>query len=382
MKSHFCVTTLFALAAAQKVTVPADLAQSFSSSGTEGLQVSFGSDASEGITDGQTISLNDAQSPPTFALGDSSGVNRAISYTIIMLDTTDRNARKVQFLQKAFKATGDKTKLAAEGEPFIPYKPPSFGQGPRQFSFLLYQQRGQDLAQLSGVPSSGTGPFDLKKFETANNLQPPQVGMAITMLDDGNADEPRKDHPLSTSALPFEPFSPQDISSSPFVSALIPVLPTASSLNTKTAGDTVEVSFPAFAFTSGSPTTISTPLLSLATSDSQLLSEQSTITPASTVSSSFQSASPSVSPSVSPSASPSVSAPTSPAARQTRTSIVVVTASPTSTATSSSGELVGAAREADNDRSAGASLYGSAYGAMFLEITLLVTQAGLYMLVL
>lgn len=58
MKSHFCVTTLFALAAAQKVTVPADLAQSFSSSGTEGLQVSFGSDASEGITNGQTISLN------------------------------------------------------------------------------------------------------------------------------------------------------------------------------------------------------------------------------------------------------------------------------------------------------------------------------------
>ncbi|QSS63172.1 hypothetical protein I7I51_00229 [Histoplasma capsulatum] len=378
MKSHFCVTTLFALAAAQKVTVPADLAQSFSSSGTEGLQVSFGSDASEGITNGQTISLNDAQSPPTFALGDSSGVNRAISYTIIMLDTTDRNARKVQFLQTAFKATGDKTKLAAEGEPFIAYKPPSFGQGPRQFSFLLYQQRGQDLTQLSGVPSSGTGPFDLKKFETANNLQPPRVGMAITILDDGNAGEPRKDHPLSTSALPFGPFAPQEISSSPFISALIPVLSTASSPNTKTAVDTVEASFPAFPFTSGSPTTIPTPLLSLATSDSQLLSEQPIITPASTVSSSFQSASPSVS----PAASSSVSASTSPAARQTRTSIVVVTASPTSTATSSSSELLGAAREGDSDRSAGAGLYGSAYGAMFLEIALLLAQAGLCMLVL
>ncbi|PGH11797.1 hypothetical protein AJ79_04699 [Helicocarpus griseus UAMH5409] len=189
MKSNFLfATALFTLAASQQASVPADLAESFSDSGTDGLQVSFGGDASEGLTDGDTVRPQDISNPPTFALGDSSGVNRGISYMIMMIDTTDDNARKVQYMQSGFRASGDKTKLEAEGEPAVPYEPPTLDGGPRQFSFLLYRQRGQQASQLSEVPSGGAS-FDVKSFESENNLQPPRAGMAI-MVDENAVPSP------------------------------------------------------------------------------------------------------------------------------------------------------------------------------------------------
>ncbi|PGH34143.1 hypothetical protein GX50_03012 [[Emmonsia] crescens] len=365
MKPHsFLVTTLFTLAASQQVAVPADLAESFSASGTQGLQVSFGGDASDGITNGNTVGLEDVSSQPTFALGDSSGVNRAISYTILMLDTTDDNARKVQFLQTGFKATGDKTKLEAEGEPDVPYAPPSLDSGRRQFTFLLYQQRGQDLAQLSGVPRSRTGaagPFDVKAFETANNLQPPRVGMAIIV--DGNAGEPEQSPPPSESELEFVPFATQE--TSPFTSTptfTSTSVSTISSISTAGEVDDDVTGFPfSFAFTSIPAAALSpsspSPLLDAPSSEEQSLTEPTAL-----------------------SASPSTSSSPSPAARQTRTSIVVVMASPTIIPAASAGEPVGAAREVNTGDSAAAGLYGSAYSGMFVAAILLLAQVGWYTL--
>ncbi|KLJ12195.1 hypothetical protein EMPG_12745 [Blastomyces silverae] len=369
MKSHlFFVTALFTLAASQQAAVPADLAQSFSASGTEGLQVSFGGDASEGITNGQTVSIDDIRSQPTFALGDSSGVNRAISYTIIMLDTTDDNARKVQYLQTDFKATGDKTRIEATGEPAVPYEPPAIASGPRQFSFLLYQQRGQELVQLSGVPSNGAGstePFDVKAFEAANNLQPPRVGMAIRV--DGNADELVQSPPSSTSAPVFIPIGTQTTSSST-ISTLVfsttsppSILPSST---TSTTDDTAAGSSPfPFAFTFNSATLPSL-LLSLASLDSQSSSEQSLARPASTTPSSSLSDSP------------------SPAAGKPRTSTVIVTETPISTPFDSSGVLVGAGAEEDGGNSAAGGLHGSSYAAMFVAVAMVLAQISWHTLML
>ncbi|KAL2373788.1 hypothetical protein RJ035_003617 [Blastomyces gilchristii] len=373
MKSHlFFVTALFALAASQKVAVPADLAQSFSASATEGLQVSFGGDASEGITNGQTcmpiLTIHpDIRSPPTFALGDSSGVNRAISYTIVMLDTTDDIARKVQYLQTGFKATGDKTRLEATGEPAVPYEPPSVASGAHQFSFLLYQQRGQELVQLSAVPSNGAGstePFDLKAFEAANNLQPPRVGMAIRV--DGNAGELGQSPSSSTSARVFIPIGTQATSSSISTPVSITTSPpsTSPSSTASMTDDTAPGSFP-FTFTFNS-VTLPSLSLSLASLDSQSSSDQSLTRPAPTTPSSSLSDSPSTSPFASDAPSASSGKP--------RTSTVVVTESPTSTPFDSSGVLLGADAEGDSGNSAAGGLHESSYAAIFVAAVMLLAQ--------
>ncbi|PGH07429.1 hypothetical protein GX51_01728 [Blastomyces parvus] len=377
MKFHlFFLAAIFTLVASQQVAVPADLAQSFSASGTEGLQVSFGGDASEGITNGQTVSIDDIRSPPTFALGDSSGVNRAISYTIIMLDTTDDNARKIQFLQTGFRATGDKTRLEATGEPVVPYKPPSVASGPRQFSFLLYRQRGEELVQLSGVPSDGTGStgsFDLKAFEAANNLQSPRVGMAIRVA--GNAGEPGQTPPSSASAPVSVPAGTQatdsSISTPPFISSSgASALPsnTASTTDNTAAGSSP---FP-FTFTFNSAT-LSSQSLSLATLDSQSSSEPSLTRPASTTPYSL---------SDSQSTSPSASDSPRPSTRNPRTSTVVITANPTSTPANSSGELAGADAEVDSGNSAAGGLYASSYIAMLVTAVMLLAQISWHILML
>ncbi|OJD17261.1 hypothetical protein AJ78_02643 [Emergomyces pasteurianus Ep9510] len=361
------MATLVTLAASQQATVPADLAESFSPSGTEGLQVRFGGDASEGIPNGLTVGPEAVSGPPTFALGDSSGVNRAVSYIIAMLDTTDDDARKVQFLQSGFKATGDKTKVRAEGEPAVPYEPPSLERGPRQFSFLLYRQRGQELARLGGIPSVGsTEPFDVKAFEAANNLQPPRVGMAIIV--DGNAGRLEQSPPSSTSAPVFVPFATLGTLASSSASTIITTfVSTVSSAGTAaTVQDNVTEPPSIFVFTftpaPGSPPHSPSP----SRFDSLPSSAQSLTESTSTAHSTSLSAS------VSP----------TPAAGETQTSVVVVMASPTSTTGAASGDLASAAGEIDSGNSAASVLHGSANSGMFLSAILLVAQVVWYSLAL
>ncbi|KMU78484.1 hypothetical protein CISG_07488 [Coccidioides immitis RMSCC 3703] len=55
--------------------------------------------------------MADASRTPNFALGDASGVNTALSFMIMMVDTTEEGSRRIHYMQTDFKATGEKTKI-------------------------------------------------------------------------------------------------------------------------------------------------------------------------------------------------------------------------------------------------------------------------------
>ncbi|KAK2785683.1 hypothetical protein FQN53_007470 [Emmonsiellopsis sp. PD_33] len=203
---HLFTTTALLTLAASQATVPSILSESFTSD--DGLQVSFGGDASEGLQNGATVNLKQAAQPPTFALGDASGVNRATTYLIMMLDTTDPAAMTLHYLQSGFQASGDKTKLEPQGgggEAEVPYTPPTATDGPRDYTFLLYRQQqqrggGGDNAQdnlavgegLKGLPAGdGDGEaFDVKAFEEGNELQPARAGLAVRIDEDAGERDP------------------------------------------------------------------------------------------------------------------------------------------------------------------------------------------------
>ncbi|KAK2786199.1 hypothetical protein FQN52_007945 [Onygenales sp. PD_12] len=229
---HLFTTTALLTLAASQATVPSILSESFTSD--DGLQVSFGGDASEGLQNGATVNLKrnsnlpspspspslnktkipnthqktEAAQPPTFALGDASGVNRAATYLIMMLDTTDPAAMTLHYLQSGFQASGDKTKLEPQGgggEAEVPYTLPTATDGPRDYTFLLYRQQqqrggGGDNAQdnlavgegLKGLPAGdGDGEaFDVKAFEEGNELQPARAGLAVRIDEDAGERDP------------------------------------------------------------------------------------------------------------------------------------------------------------------------------------------------
>ena len=118
----------------------------------------------------------DTSSAPTFALGDSSGVNTAISFVIILLDTTTNN-RVLHYAQADFKADGDKTGIASSSQPALSYKAPgTLGEsGSRQYSFLMYEQNG-DVK----LPSAGQN-FDAKQFESSNGLNAALAGISMNV---------------------------------------------------------------------------------------------------------------------------------------------------------------------------------------------------------
>jgi Phosphatidylethanolamine-binding protein len=166
--------------------VPASLSKDFKGE----IQVSFKGDSAEGFNDGETIPFPDTANDPVFALGDASGVNTAISFMIIMIDTTDENNFVMHYLGTDFKASGEKTGLDSPSAPKVPYsKPGSFGEtGARKYTFLLYQQKG--TAELKDTPQPG-GKFDYEGFGAANKLKPPTAGIAMTVnIGDTSAPEP------------------------------------------------------------------------------------------------------------------------------------------------------------------------------------------------
>ncbi|EEH33508.1 hypothetical protein PAAG_04558 [Paracoccidioides lutzii Pb01] len=358
MKSYLFFTAfLFTLGTSQQVPIPADLTAGFSSSGTQGLQVSFGGDASEGITNGETVNLADARNPPTFALGDSSGVNRAISYTILMLDTTDDNARKVQYLQSGFRATGDKTKLETQEGPTIPYEAPSPDAGPRQFSFLLYQHQGQQPAQLKVVSNGDSGPFDVKAFESANNLKPARAGIAL-LVRDTNCGQKRTP-PTSESKSRSEPSATRGPSTS--ASIIVSVLTTnVTFASSNSSAATTRGAFSQSMFPFSASNSITTAL--------------STSSSASSVAASISNSS--------LSSSPSASTPSSRSSLQTRTSIVVVTAIPANTSRAIGGDVSGTAVAISSNESVADGLYDSMYSGVVLATVVLLVQAAWYTLVL
>ena len=173
--SRFSVLALTALHPGVLAQVPASLSKAFNTQ----LQVNFNGDSASGFNDGATVPFTDTSNQPVFALGDASGVNTRISYLIMMLDTTDENNFIMHYLQTDYKASGEKTGLATNSVPKVPYAGPgSFGEsGARKYTFLLYLQRNSDL---QSNPQAGEK-FDNDAFGTANNLEPPVAGVAMTV---------------------------------------------------------------------------------------------------------------------------------------------------------------------------------------------------------
>ncbi|EAS27530.3 uncharacterized protein CIMG_10135 [Coccidioides immitis RS] len=197
MKSYFAAaSTLFALAFSQ-ATVPPDLSGGFGS-GSIDLQVSFGGDASDGLADGAVVSKQDASRTPNFALGDASGVNTALSFMIMMVDTTEEGSRRIHYMQTDFKATGEKTKIESSSEPAVKYTAPgSLGEtGKREYSFLMYLQRGE--TSLGEIPAAGDE-IDVKEFEQKNGLPEARAGLAIS-VDMGGEDGQNTETEVATTS--------------------------------------------------------------------------------------------------------------------------------------------------------------------------------------
>ena len=127
----------------------------------------------------------DASNTPTFALGDASGVNTDITFLIMMIDTTS-DKRVLHYLQPDFKATEDKTAIDSSTKPVQAYQAPGTlgDSGPRQYTFLMYQQKPGFKA--SGMPSQGST-FDVKSFASTNNLGDALAGIAMSVQVSGGS---------------------------------------------------------------------------------------------------------------------------------------------------------------------------------------------------
>lgn len=194
MSTLLSAATLLTLATAQ-TSVPSDLSSGFDTQAIQ-VQVSYNGNAFDGFTDGSTLTTqgqyphdrlsswlircSETSNVPTFALGDASGVNTAVTFLILMVDTTDTNNRVLHFLQTGFKANGDKTGISSSSQPTVAYtKPGGFGEtGTHQYSFLMYQQTSGN--SITGLPQSGQK-FEVAGFQSANGLKPAEAGVAMSV---------------------------------------------------------------------------------------------------------------------------------------------------------------------------------------------------------
>ncbi|MCJ1256060.1 Mucin-5B [Lignoscripta atroalba] len=184
--------------AQNSVNVPTDLSSGFDSGATE-LQVSYTGQAETGFADGARFTAQDTSKTPDFALGDASGVNTAITFLIMMVDTTT-DVRVLHFLQTGFKADGDKTAISSSTQPLVPYQAPgTLGEnGDRQYSFLLYQQKSG--FQAKNLPRSGDT-FDIQTFQRDNGLKSALAGVALVVNLAGTATTPTQKTAAATTTI-------------------------------------------------------------------------------------------------------------------------------------------------------------------------------------
>ncbi|MCJ1308480.1 hypothetical protein MMC25_002133 [Agyrium rufum] len=166
-----------------KVKVPSDLASGFDP-GSIILQVNYDNAAEFGFQDGSQFTQQATATTPVFALGDASGINTAIKFLMMMVDTTT-SSRVLHFLQPDFQTNGDETGISSSSIPAFAYAAPgALGEtGSRQYSWLLYQQIGTFAAK--DVPSPGQT-MDVEAFQSANDLKPALAGV-VMVVNSGNA---------------------------------------------------------------------------------------------------------------------------------------------------------------------------------------------------
>jgi len=174
-----CALFFLGFAQAQSsASVPADLSSAFDPTSIQ-LLASYGNDAQQGFESGDRLTTQGTAKQPIFSLGQSSGVNNAIEFVIMMVDTTT-TTRTLHYMQTDFKATGDETTISSSTQPIFAYKAPgTLGEtGTRQYSFLLYQQKSN--FQPSTLPTSGQT-FDVASFEKNSGLSDALAGIVMNV---------------------------------------------------------------------------------------------------------------------------------------------------------------------------------------------------------
>ncbi|KAF2873266.1 hypothetical protein BDV95DRAFT_627972 [Massariosphaeria phaeospora] len=186
-------------------TIPQDLSSVFSTS--TDVQVSFTGEAQNGFQDGTEFSKEEVAQVPEFALGDSSGISTSARYTILMVDTTCDDARKLHYAKANFQVSQG-VKIESEAEPALTYAAPgSFGEtgDDRKYTFLMYNHPRQAEVSDLKLPE-GDEAFDAKKFQDDNGFKDPVAGLGMVVKlggqssCDGSSSNPTLDTPESSSA--------------------------------------------------------------------------------------------------------------------------------------------------------------------------------------
>ncbi|KAJ4369193.1 hypothetical protein N0V83_006278 [Neocucurbitaria cava] len=186
----FAAAVLSVTRAQQSSTiVPQDLQTGFKSSDKQ-VQVSYTNDAVEGFVDGTSFDKDAVTKEPTFALGDSSGITPSTLYTMIMIDTTCPNARKLHYARANFKNDFNVVNIETQSAALLDYKAPgSFGEtgDNRQYTFLMYTNPARKQIDQLKLPADGEN-FDVKQFQSDNGLNDASAGVGMVVKLGGTAD--------------------------------------------------------------------------------------------------------------------------------------------------------------------------------------------------
>ncbi|CAO2651286.1 Nn.00g095830.m01.CDS01 [Neocucurbitaria sp. VM-36] len=205
----FFTTILTVTRAQQSNIVPEDLQGGFKSAGKE-VQVSYTNQAVEGFKDGTTFEKDAVAKEPTFALGDSSGITPSTLYTIVMIDTTCPNARKLHYARANFKNNFNVVNIETQSAALLDYKAPgAFGEtgDNRQYTFLMYTNPARKQIDQLKLPAEGEN-FDVEQFQTDNGLKDASAGVGMVVKLGGTAncegDQPDNTPAASTSPAPAQ----------------------------------------------------------------------------------------------------------------------------------------------------------------------------------
>ncbi|KAI4606004.1 hypothetical protein J4E83_010270 [Alternaria metachromatica] len=190
LKHATLIAAFAAFVAAQDDTIiPEDLRSGFRSGGDE-VQVSFTGEAINGFKDGTVFEKDAVAKEPTFALGDSSGISPGTLYTIIMVDSTCPNARKLHYARANFKNNFDITNIETDSPAVLDYVAPgSVGEkgDDRQYSFLMYTNPGRKEITDLQLPGDDEA-FNITKFQDDNGLGDAMAGVGMVVKLGGQAD--------------------------------------------------------------------------------------------------------------------------------------------------------------------------------------------------